>query len=110
MATFWSALCLRNINAMDGLGMKDPQLADEFACIDIVNFEPNVLARKKQNAAGCDMIKGQRSDGVQQKIVLKFRGDLILEELARSASVLHQVGHEETIRAPSPGLAYLPSS
>jgi hypothetical protein len=56
---------LRNVDAVDGLGVEYPELAKQAGGLNVVDLEPSVFAREEEDMVGSGLVQGERVMGLR---------------------------------------------
>jgi hypothetical protein len=60
-----------DVDAVDGLRVKDFELAEEAGGLDVVDFQPCVFTREEQDMVGSGVVEGEGGYGAETITVLQ---------------------------------------
>jgi hypothetical protein len=61
---------LGNVDAVDGLGVKHPELAKQVGGLNVVDLEPSVFAGEEEDMVGSGLVQGESSYGIESITML----------------------------------------
>ena len=62
---------LGDVDAVDGLGVEDLELAEEAGGLDVVDLEPGVFAGEEEDVVGSGVVEGEGGYGAKSIAVLQ---------------------------------------
>jgi len=86
----------RDVDAVDGLGGEDAELAEEAGGVDVVDLEPGVFAREEQGAVWADLVEGEGGYGAEGVAVLQPCDGLALGGVSDVFNMRVQMSNEST--------------
>jgi hypothetical protein len=84
---FFVGIRLGDVDAVDGLRVKDLELAEEAGVLDVVDLEPGVFACEKEDTIGSDVVEGEGGYGAEGVDVLQPRDGLALGGVSECPSL-----------------------